>query len=355
MKRRCPASHPNDESRWQAVRKKDRDADGLFFFAVRTTGIYCRPSCPARSPRRENVVFFDTVTAAEKAGFRACKRCHPKGASQDVRRVELVERACREIQESDTLPGLAVLAKATDLSPHHFHRIFKEVTGLTPKGYASALRADRMRSLLPQSKTVTDAIYEAGFQSSGRFYEVSERVLGMKPEEYRCGGPGKVIHFEVASCSLGYYLAAASEKGLCAILMGDDPQDLIEDLKERFSSAELKKGDKVFRKLLRQVAALIDEPSTECRLPLDIRGTVFQCRVWEALRQIPAGTTVTYSAIAQSIGAPKAIRAVAGACAANALAVAIPCHRVKRRDGSFSGYRWGVERKRALLKKEAEA
>lgn len=355
MKRRCLASHPNDEGRWQAVRKKDRHADGRFFFAVRTTGIYCRPSCPARTPHRENVVFFDTVTAAEEAGFRACKRCHPKGAGQDVRRVEVVERACREIQESDTLPSLAVLAKAANLSPHHFHRIFKEVTGLTPKAYASALRSDRMRGLLPQRVTVTDAIYEAGFQSSGRFYAVSEKVLGMKPEEYRCRGIGKVIRFAVAPCSLGYYLAAASGKGLCAILMGDDPQDLIGDLRKRFSAAKLVEGDKDFRKLLRQVAALIDGPTTECRLPLDISGTVFQSRVWEALRQIPAGTTLTYSDIAKSIGAPKAIRAVAGACAANALAVAIPCHRVKRRDGSLSGYRWGVERKRALLKKEAEA
>ena len=345
----------DDEALWQAVKMKDRRQDGLFVFAVRTTGIYCRPSCPARTPLRRNVSFFSSPPLAEAAGYRACLRCHPAGKSSDLQRSELVARACREIEASEESPSLSSLAKSVGLSPHHFHRIFKEITGLTPKAYADALRSEKTRRLLPTRATVTEAIYEAGFQSSGRFYAASSQMLGMKPETYQKQGGGMQIRFALAPCSLGYVLAAATAKGLCAIFLGDEPSPLQRDLKQRFSAAELIPAGSDFQKLLRQVVALIERPDRASRLPLDIRGTVFQCRVWEELRKIPPGSTATYTEIARRLGMPDAVRAVAGACAANTLAVAIPCHRVKRQDGSLSGYRWGVRRKKALLEKEAGA
>jgi AraC family transcriptional regulator, regulatory protein of adaptative response / methylated-DNA-[protein]-cysteine methyltransferase len=259
------------------------------------------------------------------------------------------------IESAETMPTLAELAKRAGLSVHHFHRMFKAMTGLTPRGYAAAHRTKRVRDELRKSATVTEAIYEAGFGSGGRFYERSDEILGMTPTDYRAGGSQAEILFAVGECSLGSILVARSTKGVCAILLGDDPDALVRDLQDRFPRATLVGGDRTFEKIVAEVVGFVEAPALGLDLPLDVRGTAFQQRVWQALREIPAGTTVTYAELAERIGAPKSIRAVAQACGANALAVAIPCHRVVRRDGELSGYRWGVERKRALLEKEAAA
>src|SRR6266849_151600 len=301
----------SDAERWAAVQRRDRDADGVFFYSVRTTGVYCRPSCAARLARRENVRFHASCEEAEAAGFRPCKRCRPNEAALAVRRAAAVAKACRLIETAEEMPNLDALAGSAGMSRFHFHRVFKTITGVTPKAYAAARRARRVREALPRSSTVTEAIYGAGFNSSGRFYAKSEQVLGMTPTRFRSGGSGAAIRFAVGECSIGSILVAATDKGVCAILLGDKPEALVRELE----------------------------------LPLDVRGTAFQQRVWEALRRIPAGSTVTYSQIAKRIGLPSAVRAVAHACATNAIAVAIPCHRVVRNDGSLAGYRWGVERK----------
>ncbi len=338
---------------WAAVRVRDAAADGRFVYAVRTTGVYCRPSCPARLPRRENVSFFASAAAAEAAGFRACKRCHPAGPGPAARDAALVERACAGIADAETPPALAELAAQAGLSPWHFHRVFKRVTGLTPRAYASACRKARMREELARGQRVTDAIYQAGFNSNGRFYAATGGALGMTPSAFRQGGAGERIRFAVGECSLGAILVAASARGLCAISLGDDPQVLVHALEDGFRRAELIGGDAGFEALVARVVAFVDDPRIGLDLPLDIRGTAFQERVWQALSALPAGSTASYADIAAAIGQPSAVRAVARACAANRLAVAIPCHRVVRADGSVSGYRWGVERKRALLEREA--
>ena len=264
-----------------------------------------------------------------------------------------VAEACRIIKSSDAAPKLAALAKSVGMSPFHFHRVFTKAVGLTPKAYASAHRAERMRETLPRRGSVTEAIYEAGYNSNSRFYEKSSEMLGMRPNDFRNGGDGATIRFAVGDCSLGSVLVAASEKGVCAILLGDDPDALVKDLQRRFRKANLIGGDRAFERLVSQVIGLIESPELACDLPLDIRGTAFQQKVWQALRKIPLGSTTTYAEIAARIGLPKSVRAVAGAIAANPIAVAIPCHRVIRTDGSLSGYHWGVARKRALLKKES--
>jgi AraC family transcriptional regulator of adaptative response/methylated-DNA-[protein]-cysteine methyltransferase len=344
-----------DEARWQAVMAKDKGADGQFFFSVRTTGVYCRPSCPARLARRENVAFHASCDAAEAAGFRACKRCRPREASQSERDAALVARACEIIEGAEQAPPLAGLAAALGFSPFHFHRVFKAATGLTPKAYADAHRADRVRKALPASKTITDAIYDAGFNSNGRFYASSRQVLGMTPRRYRAGGNFSQIRFAIGECSLGSILVAATDKGVCAILMGNDPEALVRQVQDRFAKAEIVGGDAAFEDLVAKVVGFVEQPRLGLDLPLDVQGTAFQQRVWKALRQIGVGKTASYSEIAMRIGRPKAMRAVAQACAANMLAVAIPCHRVIRTDGDLSGYRWGVQRKRALLQREARA
>jgi AraC family transcriptional regulator, regulatory protein of adaptative response / methylated-DNA-[protein]-cysteine methyltransferase len=342
-----------DDARWQAVVAKDRNADGKFFFSVRTTGIYCRPSCPARPANRGNVAFHASCDAAEAAGFRACKRCRPREASQSERDTALAARACEFIRSAEQAPQLASLAAMAGLSPFHFHRVFKAQTGLTPKAYADAHRADRVRKALPSSKTITEAIYEAGFNSNGRFYASSEQVLGMTPRRYRAGGNLSQIRFAIGECSLGSILVAATAKGVCAILLGSDPDALVRQLQDRFAKAEIVGGDKAFEKLVSKVVGFVEQPRLGLELPLDVQGTVFQQRVWKALRQIGVGKTASYGEIAARIGHPKSMRAVAQACAANMIAVAIPCHRVIRTDGNLSGYRWGVQRKRALLQREA--
>lgn len=347
-----PASPLNDEARWQALLQRDAAADGRFCYSVKTTGVYCRPSCASRLPRRENVRFHLSWKEAELAGFRACKRCRPNDASRFNSHADIIAKACQSIATSEELLNLDTLAQAAGMSRFHFHRVFKQITGLTPKTYSLAHRAERLRKALPECNTVTEAIYEAGFNSNGRFYAQSSQILGMKAKRFRKGGIGETLHFAVGECSLGSILVAASAKGVCAILLGADPHKLTEDLQDRFPQAQLIGGDRKFEHLVAQVVGLVECPQQGLNLPLDIRGTAFQQRVWQALRDIPSGSTTNYRDIASRIGSPKAVRAVAGACAANALAVVIPCHRVVRTDGSLSGYRWGVERKQALLQKE---
>ena len=336
------------------VQARDKTADGQFVFSVKTTGIYCRPSCSARQPRPENVSFHVSCEAAEQAGFRPCMRCKPNQAPLAEQHRLLVEKACQLIASAESAPSLEQLAAHVGLSPYHFHRLFKAIVGLTPKGYANAQRAERVRRQLNQGESVTTAMYEAGFNSSGRFYAVADRLLGMAPKAYREGGSNTLIRFAINDCSLGKVLVAQSERGICAILFADEPAQLLADLEQRFPQATLQQADASFAKTVAQVVGFIETPAAGLNLPLDIRGTVFQQRVWQALQNIPVGQTASYREIAEHIGSPRAVRAVAGACAANALAVAIPCHRVVRNDGALSGYRWGVERKRALLDRETK-
>ena len=344
------------DPRWQAVTTRDRASDGTFVYGVRTTGVYCRPSCPSRRAKPENVGFFPTCEAAERAGFRPCIRCKPNAAGLGERRAAVVADICRAIEEADEPPTLDALARKAGMSRFHFHRVFKSVTGLTPRAYVGAQRAKRVRDELARAQTsVTSAIYGAGFNSNGRFYETSNQVLGMKPTDYRAGGANTEIRFAIGECSLGSILVARSDRGVCAILLGDDPDVLARDLQDRFPQANLIGGDSDFENLVARVVGLVEAPALGLDLPLDVRGTAFQQRVWQQLRVIPAGETVSYGDIARQIGSPKSVRAVAQACAANAIAVAIPCHRVVRNDGAPSGYRWGVERKRTLLERERKA
>lgn len=343
-----------NDPRWQQVVARDRNADGQFFYAVKTTGIYCRPSCGARQPRPEHVNFYLTPAAAEAAGFRACKRCKPNQHTLKEANTLKITHACRLIETSERLPGLAELAEQASLSTSHFHRLFKSVTGLTPKAYASAHKAKRLRQLLAGNMNVTDAIYAAGYGSSSPAYAAANPMLGMKPSQYTQGGINTTIHFALAECTLGSLLVAISEKGVCAISLGDEPEHLIKELQGRFPHANLIGADSAFEAMIAKVIAFVEAPNIGLKLPLDIRGTAFQQRVWQALQETPYGQTTTYTELAHKIGKPKAIRAVASACAANTLAIAIPCHRVIRQYGSLSGYRWGVMRKRAILKKESK-
>jgi len=352
MNRAKKPKYISDETRWQAVLEKDQNADGEFWYSVKTTGVFCRPSCSSRRPKRENIVFHDSPAEAEKAGFRACQRCDPKGSGLAGRHAKAVVTACRMIKNAEEFPNLDQLAQAVNMSPSYFHRLFKAAIGLTPKAYANAHRSNRVRKALPRWPTVTEAIYESGFNSNGRFYADSSKMLGMKPKEYRNGGVGNTIRFAIGQCSLGSILVASSEKGVCAILLGDDPEILARDFQDRFPKANLVGGDPEYEKLVAKVVGFIETPKLGLGLPLDVRGTAFQRRVWEELQRTPAGKTTSYSQVAKRIGLPKSVRAVAQACGANPLAVAIPCHRVRRRDGNLAGYRWGVDRKRALLKRE---
>ena len=341
------------DPRWAALAARSVAADGTFFYSVRTTGVYCRPSCGARLPRPENVRFHATREEAEGAGFRPCKRCRPDRASLAEQHAATVTEICRLIETSSRVPALDALAARAGMSPFHFHRVFKGVTGLTPRAYAAAHRGERVRRELGKAPTVTAAIYDSGYSSNGRFYGESEQMLGMTPTEYRAGGARAEIRFAVGECSLGSILVARSERGVCAIFLGDDPDALTRELQDRFPRATLIGADPAFEDVVAKVVGLIEAPGTGVDLPLDVRGTAFQQRVWRALREIPAGSTASYREIARRIGAPRAVRAVAHACAVNPVAVAIPCHRVVRSDGGLAGYRWGVERKRELLEREA--
>ena len=348
------ASATTADPRWAAVQARDRAADGRFFYSVSSTGVYCRPSCGARPARPEHIAFHATTAAAEAAGFRPCQRCRPHEAPLAQRQQALVDRLCRLIDAAEQPPGLDELAREAGLSPHHLHRVFKSVTGLTPRAYASARRAERMRSQLDQAGSVTEAIYGAGYNANSRFYEAADALLGMTPSQYRAGGADTEIRFALGQCSLGAILVARSPRGVCAISLGDDAEALLRELQDRFPKARLIGGDAGFEQEVAQVVGLVEAPGLGHALPLDVRGTAFQQRVWQALREIPAGRRASYTEIAEAIGAPKSVRAVAQACAANTLAVAIPCHRVVRQDGALSGYRWGVERKKALLEREGQ-
>lgn len=342
-----------EATRWTAVLERDEAARPDFVYAVTTTGIYCRAGCSSRTPRRDNVRFFDDWREAEDAGFRPCKRCAPRLIEIPPAHAAAIEQACRLMDETAEPVSLDDLAKSAGLSPFHFHRLFKQATGITPAAYARQRRTERLRTTIQETPTVTDALYEAGYASSSRMYDEAGKTLGMAPRTYRQGGPGETIQMAVAPCSLGYVVVAATERGICHIGLGDSPEALMEATQERFPRATLVAGDDAFSHTVAAVVTLIDESPPSFDLPLDIQGTAFQQQVWAALRQIPPGKTATYSEVAAAIGKPDAVRAVAGACAANKLAVVIPCHRVIRTDGGLGGYRWGVERKEALLALEA--
>jgi AraC family transcriptional regulator of adaptative response/methylated-DNA-[protein]-cysteine methyltransferase len=342
-----------EDPRWARILARDKSADGELWYSVATTGVYCRPSCPSRTANPRNVTLHATLDSARATGFRPCRRCNPDGPSLDCENAALVARACRLIEESEEEPSLEQLAEAVERSPSYFHRIFKATTGLTPKDYAAADRARKVREGLDAGSSVTEAIYDAGFNSSGRFYEKSNGMLGMTPSRYRAGGANEEIKFAVGQTSLGAILVASSTKGVASILLGDDPDELLRNLQDRFPKARLIGMDREYEALIARVCGFVENPSLGLDLPLDVRGTAFQRRVWQALQAIPVGERLSYSEVARRIGSPNAVRAVAGACAANNLAVAIPCHRVVRNDGALSGYAWGVERKRVLLDREA--
>jgi AraC family transcriptional regulator of adaptative response/methylated-DNA-[protein]-cysteine methyltransferase len=336
-------------SYWDAVATRDRAMDSVFLYAVLSTGVYCRPSCPSRRPKPENVVFFRNKTAAERAGFRACKRCKPEIADAPHPNSELVEKVCRYIDaHSDEPATLEALSRAIGLSPFHLQRTFKSLTGITPRAYANSRRLQSLKAALREGHSVTRALYDAGYGSSSRLYERSSSQLGMTPLRYRKQGSGVTIHYTIAASDIGHMLLAATAKGVCSVQFGDSERTLGEELRREYPRADLVRADRELADFVRTIQQrLLGEDANA--LPLDIRATAFQRLVWEELQAIPYGVTKSYSAIARRIGHPKAARAVARACATNPVAVAIPCHRVVREDGDLGGYRWGIKRKKRLL------
>ncbi len=345
----------DDDERYEAVRRRDAREDGRFVYAVATTGVYCRPSCSARPALRRNVSFHPNGEAAERAGFRPCKRCRPDGPSAAERRAVAIAAACRAIEGAESVPSLRELADAARMSPSHFHRRFRAATGLTPRDYGAAVRARRLRERLRDSPSVTQALYDAGFGSSSRFYESAEAALGMKPSVYRRGAPDTRIGYAIEATSLGPLLVAGTERGICAVAFGESAEALAGELRAAFPRASLVAGEERLSAWVAVVVAGIEGSPLATELPLDVRGTAFQHRVWRALREIPSGTTTSYATLAARLGNARGARAVARACASNPAAVVVPCHRVVRADGAIAGYRWGIERKRELLRREAEA
>jgi AraC family transcriptional regulator of adaptative response/methylated-DNA-[protein]-cysteine methyltransferase len=344
--------YATDQTRWNALLQRDHEADGVFFYGVLTTLIYCRPNCSSKRPNHENVCYFDTWEQAERAGFRPCKRCNPRSSENIDQHAETIIKACRIMDNAEEHISLKTLAAQLGLSAFHFQRLFKKVTGITPKQYAMQKRSKQVRTRLIKGASVTDAIFEAGFASSSRFYENAVNNLGMKPSQYRKGATGIRIRIAVVKSDLGWVLIGATEKGICTIELGDNPDVLRERLFESFPRAVIQEGDNDLNDWVKQLLIHIENPSQRLNLPLDIQGTAFQRQVWQALREIPVGSTASYTEIAEKIGKPKAARAVANACASNKLAIAVPCHRVVRKNGLLGGYRWGAEKKRMVLDKE---
>ena len=362
-------------SQWQAVESRDRRADGSFVYGVRSTGIYCRPSCPSRKPHREQVVFFPLPEAAEQSGFRECRRCRPRTVPMRDARIATVARVCREIEvhvqadpgidlRSDTQLTLAALGKSAGMSPHQLDRVFRTAMGITPRQYADVQRMRRLKSNLRKGDNVTTALYEAGYGSSSRLYERAPSHLGMTPAEYGRGGAGMDIHYTIVDSPLGRLLVAATDRGISALYLGESGAALRAALRKEYPAANLTAEDsptgrkREYGSLGERVGKILahlrgQEPHLD--LPTDVQGTAFQRRVWEELRKIPYGTTKTYTEVARAIGRPQAIRAVARACATNPVSVLVPCHRVVRRDGSLAGYRWGISRKQALLEHEGKS
>jgi AraC family transcriptional regulator, regulatory protein of adaptative response / methylated-DNA-[protein]-cysteine methyltransferase len=343
------------EKCWTAVEGRDAGGDGSFFYGVKTTGVYCRPGCASRRPLRANAVFFETIAAAETAGFRACKRCRPTDASTASRHIAAIEKACALLRTTETVPSLAELADAACISRFHFHRVFKQITGVTPRDYARSHRLGRLGEKLDSGQPIAASIYASGFGSSSRAYEAAPDGLGMTPGARRRAGGGETIRFVTVPTPLGWALVAATKRGICMTALGDDRDNLAAALRQRFALAEVIAEDAGLKEWADRIVRFITAPEQNLDLPLDIRGTAFQARVWRALQKIPLGRTASYSEIARALGQPKAVRAVAQACAANNLALLVPCHRVIREDGDLAGYRWGLERKRALIEREREA
>jgi AraC family transcriptional regulator of adaptative response/methylated-DNA-[protein]-cysteine methyltransferase len=345
----------DQEKCWAAVIAHDASQDGQWVYSVKTTGVYCRPGCASRQPLRKNVAFYATNEEAEAAGFRPCKRCRPTEGSPAERHIAAVERACALIRERDMLPSLDELAAAARISRYHFHRVFKQITGATPREWGKAHRIGRFADRLDAGDNVAEAVYASGFGASSRAYEAAPQGLGMTPAVRRKGGRGETIRFTCVRTALGWALIAATERGICMTALGDEKAPLEADLRRRFPAAELAAADDKLARWAERIVRFITAPGEQPDLPLDIRGTAFQARVWRALQKVPPGRTATYTEIAAALGQPTAVRAVAAACAANKLALLVPCHRIVRRDGDLAGYRWGVERKRALLAAEHEA
>jgi AraC family transcriptional regulator of adaptative response/methylated-DNA-[protein]-cysteine methyltransferase len=345
----------DEEKCWEAVRVHDASQDGQWFYSVKTTGVYCRPGCASRQPLRKNVVFYETAAAAEAAGFRSCKRCRPNDGSQADRHIAAVERACALIRGRDALPSLDELASAAGISRYHFHRVFKQITGATPREWGKAHRLDRFAARLDAGESVAEAVYAAGFGASSRAYEAAPVGLGMTPAARRHGGRGETIRFTTVKTAVGWALVAATERGICMTALGDEKAPLETELRRRFPAALIWPADDKLQRWAERIVQFVTDPAEQPDLPLDIRGTAFQARVWRALQKVPPGKTATYTEIAAALGQPKAVRAVAAACAANKLALLVPCHRIVRRDGDLAGYRWGIDRKRALLSAENAA
>ena len=345
-----------DEAKcWDAVCTHDASQDGQWVYTTKTTGVYCRPGCASRQPLRKNVAFYLTNAEAEAAGFRPCKRCRPNEGSPAERHIAAVERACALIRARDTLPSLDELASAARISRYHFHRVFKQITGATPREWGKAHRLSRFAERLDAGDNVAEAVYAAGFGASSRAYEAAPQGLGMTPAARRAGGRGETIRFTCVKTALGWALVAATDRGICMTALGDDKAPLEAELRRRFPAALIWPADDRLARWAERIVAFVTDPGQQPDLPLDIRGTAFQARVWRALQKVPPGKTATYSEIAQALGQPTAVRAVAAACAANKLALLVPCHRIIGKSGDLTGYRWGVERKRALLAAEHEA
>ncbi len=349
-----------EDQYWQAVMERDNSVNGQFVYAVRSTGIYCRPTCPSRRPKREEVIFFQQPMAAEEAGFRACKRCRPREKTAADPQVELAQRVCDTIEQRlDDMPGLAELSAQVNVSPYHLQRVFKRVMGISPRQYAEARRLDRFKEQLKEGETVTQALYGAGFSSSSRLYERAPDQLGMTPTTYRRGGLGMQITYTIVDCALGRLLVAATGKGICSVCIGDNDENLEAALMQEYPRAEIRRDDGSrgngdnFHAWISMLVQHLDGNKPHLDLPVDVQATAFQWRVWQELQAIPYGATRSYSQVAQAIGRPTAARAVAHACATNPIAIVVPCHRVVRENGQMGGYRWGTERKERLLAQEA--